>query len=228
MRRIMVLGDSGSIAAGVTKVVDASVRQLEDGLNAMVHNFSYGGATVADLHTAGVGILPGMFRQVSAVRQLQLVFGLDCVVITLGSNDWGFGVPLLHFRNAYSELLDGIKQFAPHSIAKVICVTPPWRSEENAPNQNGETLDAFRETIVALATDRGLPVIRSERAIPRDSRYYFDEAHPNEVGHRLLANFLIAQLRSLLNITPEPQPPQGYLWRYRFLAKVWNVLRYRR
>lgn len=229
MFRIMVMGDSGSISAGITDVAQTSARQIEDGLNALVHNFSYGGATVADLHTDGVGILPGMFRQVAAVRQLQLIFGLDMVVVAVGSNDWGFGVPLLHFKNSYTELLDGLLPFVPHAIPRVVCMTPPWRFEETGTNLNGETLDAFRDVIVALATERGIPIIRAEHAIPKDRRYYFDDAHPNEEGHRLLAQSLVPQLRALLNLKPADRQaePQRYFWRYNVLAKVWKTLRFR-
>jgi len=220
IKHAVLLGDSGSVASGLTRVETASVRQVEDALNVMIHNIAYAGATAADLHTESAGILPGMFRQAQIVRQLQLIFGLDCVLIALGSNDWGFDIPLREFRNAYAELLDGLRPLVPQAIRHVACFTPPWRFDEERTSKHGESLAQFRAAIEQLAAARDFGLIRGEHAIPREPRFYLgDGVHPNERGHQRLAQHLITHLRPIIqpSLLPAAQP--------RFRARVWDAIR---
>jgi lysophospholipase L1-like esterase len=192
-RRIMVIGDS--IQAGTNLVRDTSQAtwRLQKSANVVIHNFATPGATMADAELLPGMFLLGMNHAVEAVRLLSGFFGMYGVIINLGNNDWG--QPLITrdaFGSAYGAFLDEI----PQSL-KVACMSPTWTSTEGMLNQEGFTRADFRQTIKEVCTARNLPYIDGLAAIPNSPAYFVDGLHPNDKGHRVMATFLLKQLKAL-------------------------------
>jgi lysophospholipase L1-like esterase len=187
-RRIMVIGDSIQAGTGLIRDTNQASWRVQQSGNVIIHNFASPGATMAD-----AGFLPGMNHAVEAVRLLSGFFGMYGVVIDLGTNDWGqSAITRSAFGSAYGAFLDGI----PQSL-NVACMSPTWTSTEGMLNQEGFTRDDFRETIKEVCTARNRPYIDGLAAIPNSPAYFVDGLHPNDKGNRVMAVFLLKQLRAL-------------------------------
>ncbi|MFC7524357.1 SGNH/GDSL hydrolase family protein [Parapedobacter sp. GCM10030251] len=106
----------------------------------------------------------------------------DYYSVFLGTNDWWAGLPLgstADYRNnsgarttsgAFRIILDKLRSLNPN--AKIVLITPMQRSDfvylkdykNNAwgsykPNKNGQTLEAFADTIRAIGRQEGLAVV---------------------------------------------------------------------
>ena len=187
-RRIMVIGDSIQAGFGLTRATNQASWRVQKSGNVVIHNFASPGATMAD-----VSLIPGMNHAVEAVRLLSGFFGMYGVIINLGTNDWG--QPLITrsaFGGAYGAFLDGI----PQSL-NVACMSPTWTSTEGVLNQEGFTRDDFRQTIKDVCTARNRPYIDGLAAIPNSPAYFLDGVHPNDKGDRVMAVFLLKQLKAL-------------------------------
>lgn len=187
-RRIMVIGDSIQAGTALVRDTDQTSWRLQKSGNVVIHNFASPGATMADAF-----VLPGMNHAVEAVRLLSGFFGMYGVVINLGINDWGqSAITRDAFGSAYGAFLDGI----PQSL-KVACMSPTWTSTEGMLNEEGFTRADFRETIKEVCTARNRPYIDGLAAIPNSPGYFVDGVHPNDKGDRVMAVFLLKQLKAL-------------------------------
>lgn len=187
-RRIMVIGDSIQAGTGLTRATSQASWRVQKSGNVIIHNFASPGATMAD-----AGFLPGMNHAVEAVELLSGFFGMYGVIIDLGTNDWGqSAITRSAFGSAYGAFLDGI----PQSL-NVACMGPTWTSTEGMLNQEGFTRDDFRETIKEVCTARNRPYIDGLAAIPNSPAYFVDGVHPNDKGGRVMAVFLLKQLKAL-------------------------------
>jgi lysophospholipase L1-like esterase len=193
LKRFMIMGDSIQAGTGLTNAASLTSNLLSSTANVIVHNFSSPGARMTD-----VGFFPGMTHDGPCVQQIQGFFGMQGVMITLGTNDWAGGVDVNTFLNAYSALLNSI----PAGIS-VVCVTPIWRSNETTPNPtSGLVLDHIRFTAAVACAQKGFPSINGSTLVPHDRAYYSEPpnavaVHPNDLGHMAMATNLRAQLTSL-------------------------------
>ena len=76
-------------------------------------------------------------------------------------------------------------------------MSPTWTSTEGMLNQEGFTRDDFRETIKEVCTVRNRPYIDGLAAIPNSPAYFVDGLHPDDKGDRVMAVFLLKQLKAL-------------------------------
>lgn len=187
-RRIMVVGDSIQAGSGLLRETNQPSWRVQKSANVIIHNFASPGATMADVYP-----LPGMNHAVDAVKLLSGFFGMYGVVVNLGTNDWGqSSITRVAFGSAYGAFLDGI----PRSL-KVACMSPTWTSTEGMLNQEGFTRADFRQTIRDVCTARNRPYIDGLAAIPNSPAYFVDGVHPNDRGGRVMAVFLLHQLKAL-------------------------------
>jgi len=117
------------------------------------------------------------------------------VVIMLGANDFGYGVPLERFREQYGEFIDGLRGYYSPAI---ICVTPLMEGIESQPNRIGVTMQAYRDAIRDVCDARGAGVVDGRRLLPYDGRYFadFPRVHPNADGYARMSRNLAAELDS--------------------------------
>ncbi len=137
----------------------------------------------------------------------------DCLLLACGTNDFGNygGVELgketdetdVSFYGALFVLYEKIKrQYAPQNV---FVLTPIRRQHESVKNQKGYALEDYRQAIEARAKAFGFRVIDGRKVTinPEDEReraqYMPDGLHPNEAGHRVVAEYIIGQMKGYGN-----------------------------
>jgi lysophospholipase L1-like esterase len=183
----MIVGDSIQSGTGLRRVTQQASYRLQGDARVVVHNFASPGARMTDHFP-----FAGMNQAVTAVWLLDGFFGLQGLVVALGTNDWWGNADLTVFRQTYADFLAGLP-----SRVRVACLSPTWRSEEENPNPNGDTLDDFRDAIRDVCTAAGGGFLDGKDAIPHDVNNFPDGLHPNERGHRAMAKFLKTELDRL-------------------------------
>lgn len=139
---------------------------------------------------------PGMDRAADAVA----VFG--------GTNDYGHGdaafgsldsTDIYTFCGAANTLVETLKQSFPS--AKLIFMTPLHRAgEENPSNPDGKTLADYASALRSIYKKHGVAVIDLFEINPLDplnSALVPDGLHPNDEGHRILAELIAEKLLEL-------------------------------
>jgi len=184
---VVLVGDSISAGAGASSPRRAYAFQLEQALSRRhrVVNYSRGGWTVEG--NAAV-FNPASFPGAAALWP-------DVVVIALGTNDYGVGVPLDEFSAGYASALDSLA-----SIPTVVCVTPYRRSDlsETTLNAAGLLPSAYRGAVRAACEAAGRIVLDGFEAMPSES-LLADGLHPNDAGHARIAKWLEKALRPILD-----------------------------
>lgn len=175
------------------------------------HNHSVSGSRIGDY----IGVDPRRIGPSFVERYSGMPDDMDIVVVFGGSNDFGIGNEPLGskedyttqtFYGALNVLLTGLKKKYEHAI--IIYMTPIHRRNEMEPNVF--TGAAFREYIEAIRDRvkahgiRLLDLYEAKSLQPNETYYENlirqDGIHPNEEGHRLIAEELIAYLENECNI----------------------------
>ncbi len=185
--RFMIMGDSIQAGTGVTDVTRLTSHQLQANANVVIHNFSSPGARMSN-----AGFFAGMTNDGPSVQRVFGFFGMQGLIITLGTNDWAGNTDISTFYTDYLNLLDTIPQSLP-----VVCLTPVWRSNETTTNAQGFNLNAYRYVAAIACASRGHTFLDGRQAIPNDNAYFTDGLHPNEIGHDAMAAFLQTELTTL-------------------------------
>ena len=207
-KKINFLGDS--ITKGVGTSCEAcrfsEIIAREQGLAAF-RNYGIGGTCIACQTTVPDGVSDGNF----CARALGMDPDADIVVVFGGSNDFGYcDAPLgtaddrtrYTFYGACHELMRSLMERYPTST--VVIVTPTHRLGDDKPNAHGAALAVYVDILRETARYYSLPVldlfavsgIQPEVETSRQT-YMPDGVHPNDAGHRLLAERMAAFLRAL-------------------------------
>ncbi len=186
-QRFMLMGDSIQAGTGLSDKTKLAAHQLAANTNTVIHNFSSPGARISD-----AGILAGMTHDGPCVSSVYGFFGMNGLIVALGSNDWSNDTDIQTFVEDYLNLLDTIPPGLP-----VACMTPIWRTDESIPNGSGLTLNHFRYGVAIACAVRGHAWLDGRNAIPNDPAYLADSVHPNEAGHTAMATFLEDELTNL-------------------------------
>ncbi len=141
----------------------------------------------------------------------------DYIVILGGTNDYGFGdAPLGSPSDATPETFYGSLNYLYSAIlnnypdSKVIVMTPPrMLGDSNLKGHNGykgkdvATLETYVNIIKEVATGYSLPIIdlySVSELNPNDpelkAAYFADGVHPNDAGHKIIADLLLEYLKS--------------------------------
>lgn len=152
--RVMVIGDSNAVGAGV-KPQHAWPMRLMRTARAYVQVFGAPGATIA-------GPFVGLSFAPQCPAQVVGLFGIDWGILALGTNDFSANVPLATVRDGVRALLGS----APS--ARWICITPPSLAIEasGAVNALGEPPAAYRSAIAEECTAAGAAVIAGDEVVP--------------------------------------------------------------
>ena len=118
-------------------------------------------------------------------------FEPDIITVAYGTNDWARGYDGETYAKNCEGLLAKIHNRYPST--KKYCLTPLWRSNEDATTSAG-TLEDCRQIITAIAQKYGFTVIDGKDLVPHSPVYFIDGLHPNDAGYAIYAKNLIAEL----------------------------------
>ncbi|MCU5181585.1 SGNH/GDSL hydrolase family protein [Bacillus toyonensis] len=188
---------------------------IAEKINCFIYNYGVSGTGWRTPNGAGTG--RPIYERISAMDP-----NLDLITIFAGTNDWGeTGKPLVLGQfgdtdpaasfygavdNVFSQL---ITKYPTKTIA---AFTPLPRGDAfNGPNGSGITLEQIADAIIKVAKKYSIPVLdlyRTSSLFPWNdtaNEYYFkavgqtsgDRLHPNDVGHQILADKILAFLNTL-------------------------------
>jgi lysophospholipase L1-like esterase len=118
----------------------------------------------------------------------------DAVVINLGTNDVGHSVSTTQFQASYLNLLHEIRARYPNAAIFAL--------ETFTKRYAAQTLAAV--TTATNAGDRNVFFVTTEGWL--SSADMSDSVHPNDAGHRIIADHLAPIISARLGATPSPSP----------------------
>lgn len=197
------LGDSITEGCRVS-ALDKVFHQLIGQQYGMQHCYNYGvGGTCIARH-----IGPGAHGPAFEMRVEAMEHDIDAVVVFGGTNDFGlgdasFGTPdsedVYTFCGAVNSLITKLKTDFP--AADIVFMTPLHRLNEDVPSpRSGKTLAEYAAAIREICAQRGVPVIDLFSINPLDAAdetLLPDGLHPNDAGHRILAQVVADALLKL-------------------------------
>ena len=213
--KINLLGDSITFGVGTSAPEKRFGDLIAAQYGAIVRNYGISGTRIARQHTPTVSC-PDFDRHfVSRVPEMDA--DADVIVIFGGTNDFGHGdAPIgtmsdredTTFYGGLHALYTALIEKYP--AARIVVLTPTHRLNEDNPRGDGKkpqdvaTLKEYVAIIREVAEYYSLPVLdlfASSGMQPKvpvmQQRYIPDGLHPNDAGHRLLAEQIIRFLQQL-------------------------------
>lgn len=127
----------------------------------------------------------------SLYANCEKVSGYDVVFVCGGTNDYGNNVSEEDFINAYTYVVETLLS---NNTDVVVC-TPIYRTSKTGKNTVGLTLLDYVDFEKEIAESHNLKVI-DQYTLTNNSKfinYLPDGLHPNEMGHRLMADNIIKE-----------------------------------
>lgn len=205
---INFLGDSITEGHGTTGE-DKPFHQLikeKYGLK-LAYNYGVGGTRIA---RRTVPSLNTRWDYTFELRAEIMDRNADAVVVFGGTNDYGHGdAPIgdldsrdiYTFCGAVNSLIEKLKRDFPN--AKIVFMTPIHRSDEDNPAPiapDRKKLADYVEAIIAICEKQGIPVIdlfKINPLDPKDPTLVPDGLHPNDDGHKIMAEVIANELLKL-------------------------------
>lgn len=118
------------------------------------------------------------------------VTGFDVVIVCGGTNDYGNNTSAANFQTAFAYVLDTLMA---HNT-KVIVATPTIRTNRTAANTQGLTLADYVGFEKSIASSKNLQVIDlfTLTNTAEFKAHLSDGLHPDEIGHRMIADLILA------------------------------------
>ncbi len=144
-------------------------------------------------------------REYAVSENIRNVTEADLLIVAAGTNDYGNGVPIgkptdgedISFYGGLRVLANRIQE----RFSNVVFILPIKRQGEAIPNKTGYILEEYREAMRNVANANGFFVIDGKNIPiePEDERnrreYILDGLHPNQAGHRLYADYIVACMK---------------------------------
>ena len=202
--KINILGDSITQGVGASSLENSYVSCLSRLSGALCRNYGISGTRIARRR---VPYNPN-FDQDFSTRVDGMEADADLILVFGGTNDLGHGdAPLgapedrtvWSFYGALHVLYDALNARFPNS--RIVIMTPMKRCVEE--NENGRLCD-YVAAELQVAGEYGFPVLDLYKDFPVDlhdpqmrEAYAPDGLHPNDAGHKLLAETVFAFLEKL-------------------------------
>jgi lysophospholipase L1-like esterase len=192
-KKLLLVGDSialGYIGQGVT-ITDNYINLFKDKCGALsVDNFAEGGATFVYREGSEIRSIKEQLQYANTQGKLATA---DIIFVNAGTNDYANQFSLSDFTNAVAEVLTYVNSNK-KTGAKVIFVTPYNRTKYY--ETETRPLNDYRLAITQAALYESDSVIDGSKAgMPNSIDSYSktmmpDGIHPNENGHKIIANYL--------------------------------------
>jgi lysophospholipase L1-like esterase len=121
-------------------------------------------------------------------------FDPDVITVAFGTNDWARSYNASTLENNMRAFLNKLKELYPD--AKIVGITPLWRKD--AGTNKAMSFDEARNLIKSIYEEYGIPCIDGEAMMGHDDKFFADDVHPNDDGHKEYAKNLIEQLDTIL------------------------------
>lgn len=121
-------------------------------------------------------------------------FDPELITVAFGTNDWARSYTAATIENNMRAFLNKLKELYPD--AKIVGITPLWRKD--ADNKKAITFDEARDLIKSIYEEYGIPCVDGEYMMGHDDKFFADDVHPNDEGHKEYANNLIKELDVIL------------------------------
>lgn len=213
-RKIAFLGDSITEGTGVEKAENIYWKRLERNTGAVCYGYGIGGTCIAPRENLPAEELrDGNF----VTRADDMTEDAEVIVVFGGTNDFGCGTApfgkigeknRISFCGSFAFLLEKLIQRYPD--AQLVVLTPLHRTEEwdTEFNEYGIRRDFqlknYVDAIIEISGYYGVPVLdlyRTSGLQPAVSvlreKYMPDGLHPNDLGHKRIADRLQAFLETL-------------------------------
>ena len=213
--KINFLGDSITQGGGASRLKLTYVSQVAEHSGAICRNYGIDGTRIAAQRASSR--LP--YHDLDFCYRYRFMSkDADVVAVFGGTNDYGHGdAPIGSFEDRTPEsfygalhyLYSGLKEMYPK--ATIFVITPLHRKGED--NDMGENslkgkvygdLKAYIKAICEVAAHYGLPVLDlyNESGMCADTeqnskKYFKDGLHPNDLGHRIVAEKVVQFLKRL-------------------------------
>ena len=129
----------------------------------------------------------------------------DVIVVFGGTNDYAHGdapfgnlddEDIYTFCGGVNSLINNLlKNF---KKAKIVFMTPLHRTEETNPSQpDGKILEDYAKAVLEICKNKGIPVIDLfgiNPLDPYDTSLVPDGLHPNDNGHKIMAEVIASEL----------------------------------
>lgn len=210
MLKINFLGDSITEGAAASEASKTFISLVGNLLKCEVRNYGIGGTRIArQQKPSAVPLYDKYFAsRVSAMKK-----DADFVFVFGGTNDYGHGdAPMGKmgdntpdtFYGAMNNLLDELLKF--YRKDQIVFMLPLYRLNESNPYGEGllkvvrEPLQHYRDTMVEVLKDRNIKVldIKDEIGKPEKNPLIADGLHPNELGHKKIADLVVNYIKENL------------------------------
>lgn len=203
--KINFLGDSITQGVGASSADSCYVSQFAKMTGATCRNYGISGTRIA---RRSEPYTTPTFDRDFCMRAVEMAETADVIVVFGGTNDFGHGdAPIgkkedrtvWSFYGALHVLYDILLDRYPN--AKIVILTPLRRAEEE---RDGKTLPPFVDAIRDVVKEYSFPMLDLYADFPvnlhdteTQHRYIPDGLHPNDAGHKLIAETIIQFLEKL-------------------------------
>lgn len=211
---IAFLGDSITCGYGLSDICQRYTALLSRELGLTEENHGITGTLIA---RAGLN----RTDEKDFVSRLPLIDRADIAVIFGGTNDYFWSdLPMdggesdAYFAHAMKTVCRYVRRVRAGKLTLVVTPYPHngignflggemWRNssrhDTDTVNYNGHTLSEYASVMEATCREYGIPCLNLHRGFAFDHRRHtLDGCHPNEEGHRLLAEAIGARLKTLM------------------------------
>ena len=211
-KKIVFLGDSITEGIGVSNPDNLYWNQIAKRTGAQCYGYGIGGTRIAPQHTPSQED-----DQYFGSRISDMIPDADAIVVFGGTNDFGHGdAPLGIMSDRTSDTFYGALHTLYTSLicrypcARIVILTPLHRcgegkSAEKQPGTENLPLIRYVEAIREVAEYYALPVLDLfamsglQPNVPVIKKMYLpDGLHPNDTGHKRIAEMIVGFLQSLL------------------------------
>ena len=203
------LGDSITEGTGASEPAKCYVSQVAKITGADCRNYGIGGTRIARQNNPSADQ-----RQDRdfCMRVAEMDEDADVIVVFGGTNDFGHGdAPFGEFAdrtvNTYYGAMHTLftSLIEKYTTSKIVVLTPLHRCTENEPNpKTGLVLKDYVDALREVAEYYSLPVLDLYKTsgmqpnVPIIKYTYMpDGLHPNDAGHRILAEKIVAFLKNM-------------------------------
>lgn len=189
-KKIVFVGDSISCGVGASpremRFSTVAVKLLAENSGKYIeHNIAISGSTMSNQAWPGrtTSGYPYRLKDVIAAKP-------DIVVVQHGVNDNGTRCSLAEYFWSYRQFIREVKAALPNAGIVCMTITPVWRSPENM-----HYMATVNTGIQEIAAKENCIVVHIEQALNGERKYFPDALHPNNDGHKIMAETLAAAIR---------------------------------